>query len=141
MTSRRPDWRAQLRVYVESVRGLAFVWGQMDCALFVAGAVEAMTGIDHTDGLRGKYDTAASALRTVRMLGYIDHVDMARAKFDEIKDRGRPAPHLAQVGDIAVIPTPAGAALGIVQGPRVFAMGERGLTTIDLLEATMALRV
>ena len=133
--SRLPDWRPRLAAYVETARGRPFASGSNDCALFVAGAVAAMTGTDHGAGYRDCYETFSGGLRRVRKAGFLDHVDLVRSLFDEIR-----VP-MAAAGDIAVVPTDEGEALGIVQGARVFVVGPDGLRSVDLLAAVKAFRV
>ena len=133
--TRLPDWRTRLGAYIESVRRAPFAYGVLDCALFAAGAVEAMTGEDLAGGARGAYDSFTGGIREIHRRGFIDPVDMARAHFPEI------APSLAQVGDVAVVETAEGRAMGVVQGARIFLMGLEGLVTVDLLAARLAFRV
>lgn len=133
---RRADWRERLRSYVDDCRRRPLREGTHDCALFAAGAVHAMTGVDHAEGFRGAYASLAGGLRRVRKAGYIDHVDMVAALYPEI----RPA-ILAQVGDIAVVEGEGGPSLGIVGGPRVFVLRPAGLVTLDLTTIQRAFRV
>lgn len=126
-------WMGRLAAYVETVRREPFAYGRNDCALFVAGCVEAMTGEDPAAEMRGRYTTLTGGLRKVRQAGYIDHIDWLRALFDEVTDRGRPAPHLAQVGDIAVVQTDDGPALGLVQGAAILMVAEGGIVAMPLM--------
>ena len=43
---RTPYWRSALAAYIAETMRKPFAWGLHDCALFAAGAVEAMTGND-----------------------------------------------------------------------------------------------
>ena len=133
--TRLPDWRARLGAYVEGARRAPFTYGRLDCALFAAGAVRAMTGGDLGEGLRGTYESFAGGVRALRQRGYMDHLDMARAHFPEI------APCFAQVGDLAVVGVADGDARGVVQGARIFFMSAEGLVTVDLLAARTAFKV
>jgi len=56
---RHPNWRPALRDYVEDVARKPFRYGSHDCALFTAGAVKAMTGVDHARGWRSQYRSLA----------------------------------------------------------------------------------
>ncbi len=135
MIRRLPDWRGRLGAYVEQARRAPFGYGALDCALFTAGAVEAMTGVDLAEGLRGAYGSFAAGIRELRRRGYIDHLDMARAHFPEIP------PCFAQVGDLCAVEVAEGPALGLTQGARIFLMSAGGLVTVDLLAARTAYRV
>lgn len=129
--TRLPDWRVRLQAYVETVRRRPFEYGETDCAIFVAGAVEAMTGEDHAAAYRGRYSTMAEGLA---LIDYHDHVAMVAHYLAEIP---RSALAQVEVGDIAVIRSPDGqAALGVVGGARVFCWTEGGLVTISLFDET-----
>lgn len=127
--TRRADWRSRLIAYIEASRNRPFAWGDFDCSTFAAGAVEAMTGIDHAAELRG-YSTLAGGLKRLQQAGYIDHVDMATALLD------RQPRSQARFGDIAVIDAEEGAALGVVDGTGgvLAATMPSGLRRIDLLD-------
>lgn len=133
--TRLPDWRQRLLLHVEAARRKPFAYGRHDCATFAAGAVAAMTGVDPAAELRGRYSTLTGGLKAVRRAGYLDAVDMVRAQFEEV------SPAMAQVGDIAVVETEEGPALGIVQGPAIFVLRPEGLGVLSLLDAKRAFRV
>lgn len=135
---RRDDWYSRLSTYVEDVRRKPFAYGDHDCALFAAGAVLAMTGIDPAAGLRGKYKTLGGGLRRLKKLGFANHAELAASMFEEIH------PSHAHIGDIAAIDLSGGAiALGVVQGARIFVLrpDHQGMATVDLLTASKAFRV
>ena len=47
---RRPFWGTrELEQFLLARRSVPFKWGANDCALFVADAIEAMTGVDFAD--------------------------------------------------------------------------------------------
>jgi hypothetical protein len=48
---------------------------------------------------------------------------------------------MARVGDIIVTDGDDGPAMGVVQGERVYVLTQRGIGTIDLLQAKRAFRV
>lgn len=131
---RLDDWQARLREYLRTVAREPFKIGKHDCALFVAGAVKAMTGEDHMRGLRG-YRTQAEGLRMIQAKGFIDHVDYVASLFDEV------SPPFAQVGDIAVVDGITGDALGIVQGSNVYTIGAAGLGVVPMTHIRRAFRV
>lgn len=137
MIQRLEDWRPRLSAYVHSIAGKPFQWGVHDCALFTAGAVEAMTGHDYAADYRGTYTTLIGGLRKLKKSGFDSHADMAASLFDPI------ASAFAQVGDLAAIETEIGIALGVVQGTRIYVLrpGEAGIGTVDLLSAHRAFRV
>ena len=127
---RLPDWRPRLEAYVREVRGVPFAWGKLDCALFVAGAVQAMTGVDVAHGWRG-YRTQVAGLRKLAAAGFDTHADLVASILPEFH------PSQVQMGDVVLI---AGA-LAIVQGRFAYAIGPAGLGLIPLDGADRAWRV
>lgn len=132
---RHPGWRGRLAAYLGTCAGRPFEWGTHDCALFAAGAIEAMTGEDPGAAFRGRYRTFKGGLKALQKVGHADHVALAVALLDEVP------PAFAQAGDLAMIQTPEGAAMGIVQGHRIYVLRPEGLATVDLLQAARAWRV
>ncbi|MDA3888699.1 MAG: hypothetical protein PF443_07845 [Allgaiera sp.] len=129
------DWQSRLISYLHDVLRRPFQEGMHDCALFAAGAVEAMTGEDYAAPYRGRYTTTLGGLRILRKDGYDDHVALAAAHLAEVPGA------FAQPGDLAVIPTDDGPSLGVVQGDRVYCLLPIGLGLEPLSSATRAFRV
>lgn len=125
--TRRDDWQARLVAYLARCAGVPWRPGQYDCALFVAGAVEAMTGRDLADGWRGHYRSTRAGLRLVRGSGYPDHIAMVADMLPEV------APALAQPGDVVQLAvTGTEAQLGILHGARAYlAAKDGGLRTVS----------
>lgn len=135
MIRRLNSWHINLMQYLGQAARRPFAPGVHDCALFAAGAVEAMTGVDIAAEFRGRYHTVKGGQRRLRRAGYADQVAMAAAHFEEIPVA------FASPGDIAVLQTPEGLALGIVQGAAVYAVASNGLGAHDLLKAIRAFKV
>ena len=137
MTTKTQGWQHRLTAYLASIASAPFEAGRLDCALFTAGAVKAMTGVDHARGWRGKYRSLAKGLKALEKAGHADHVALAASLYPEVP------PIMAQEGDIAVVPADGetGSALGIVQGPSIYVMSRAGLTLAPLTLATRAFRV
>lgn len=134
--TRLPDWRTRLIAYLETVARRPFVEGTHDCALFTAGAIEAMTGTDLAEGFRGRYDATARGLAMLRREGHGSAVDIVAARLPEIR------PSFAAEGDVAVLPDPKGGdVLGIVQGALVYVAGPFGLALEPRLSMTRAFRL
>ena len=135
--TRKPDWKLHLMQYMAECARRPFEVGQHDCALFWAGGIDAMTGIDPAADWRGKYKTVAGGLRLLKRAGFADHIAVAASKFEEIPIA------FAAPGDLAVIPAEDGglAAAGIVQGEGIYTLGQGGLAVMPLLSATTAFRV
>lgn len=125
MTARREDWPARLLAFVEARRAMPFAWGGNDCALFAADGVREMTGEDFAAAFRGRYTTAAGALKALRRNGYLDLADCAsRLLGDEV------APALARRGDVVLFAAAEGPALGVSIGRVAIAAGPEGVSEI-----------
>lgn len=132
---RRPDWRVRLDAYVAAAWRAPFDWGSNNCGLFVAGAIEAMTGVDPAAELRERLRAGPRQVRRAvrRVTGHRDHVAMAASLFASCPRAE------AQVGDLAVLAAgpcaPQPRALGLVAGHRVLVMRDAGLGSVGLLDA------
>jgi hypothetical protein len=136
LAPRLPDWRTRLEDYLARVAGQPFRPGRHDCALFVAGAVEAMTGEDPAAAWRGAYRSLDAGQDALQAAGFADHVALVAAACEEVP------PALAAVGDIAVLPGAGkGAALGLVQGAAVYVLHPGGLGLVNRLHVERAFRV
>jgi hypothetical protein len=134
--NRRPDWQSRLVDYLGRASRMPFQPGRHDCALFAAGAVEAMTGVDLAAHWRGRYRTLRGGVRVLRRDGYADHVALAAAHF-----RARGAGEVAMPGDLAAVPTQDGPALGVVQGQHVYVVGPDGLGMVPVVSALVVFEV
>ena len=134
---RLPDWQPRLVAYLARVSAAPFAFGQHDCALFAAGAVEAMTGTDPAARWRGKYATAAQGLARLRRVGIADATDLCAQLFADVPVL------MAAPGDLAVIDTPDGPAMGVVQGHLIYVLSQTTgrLGLVDLLAAKRCFKV
>jgi hypothetical protein len=117
---RRPDWILRLIAYLSACRDLPFAYGRHDCALFAAGAVEAMTGHDFAAPFRGRYVALAGGLRVLRRAGFADHVDLAAHHLPAVH------PAYARPGDLLVFAGDAGRVLAVMQGQGAYVLTETG---------------
>ncbi len=138
MTERHENWRKRLGQYVAKVRTEPYAFGHQDCWLFVAGAVEAMTGTDHAKKHRGRYKTARGAMGIMKRARADDMAEFAGLHLEEIE-----APVFAQIGDVMAIPTDDafGYSLGILNGEQVLVVTPTGIGVRDRSEATRAFKV
>lgn len=132
---RLPDWNTRLVAYLTEAARTPFAEGTHDCALFFAGGVNAMTGVDPAARWRGRYTTTRGGLRVLRRDGFSDHIAVAAHQFEEIP------PAFARPGDGAAVRTSEGEALGIVQGEWVYVLDRSGAALVPLLTAQRAFRV
>lgn len=120
------DWEHRLTRYVTEVARSGFAYGEHDCALFAAGAVKAVTGIDPGAPWRGRYSSFKGGLKLVLKDGFADHVDIMRRHCPLIPSSS------VMPGDLAVIGTGRDAALGVVQGALIYVLRETGLGLMPL---------
>lgn len=122
--SRYSDWQSRLLAYLGSVHQTPFEYGNMDCVLFVSGAVQAMSGAGFAEGGKGQYDTLIGGLRKLREAGYEDHFGAIKDLYPQVH------PAFANVGDIAVVKNGNEKGLGIVQGEMIYVMTEHGFGVV-----------
>lgn len=67
--TRLPDWEQRLSAYITAAWDRPFDWGQHDCILHSASAVEAQTGVDIAADYRGRYSDKASAAAILKTQG------------------------------------------------------------------------
>ena len=113
---RKENWQACLKEFIRAESGKPFKYGKLDGAMFTAGAVEAMTGVDLARGYRG-YKTAKGGLRKIAAKG---HKSLA-GPFEVLKEI---TPFAARVGDVVVVDGSDGDCLGIMQGGFVFGVND-----------------
>jgi hypothetical protein len=132
---RDPDWEQALADYLAGKQGCVFAWGTCDCAMFAAGAVEAMTGTDPASDIRGQYKSQASAARAIKRKGFTDLGEWVGSLFSEI------GPAFAHRGDIVM----SDGNLGICTGGIAWFVGEEngepGLVSRPMQEWERAWRV
>lgn len=132
---RLPDWRSHLVAYLNDAARRPMIPGVHDCALFAAGGVQAVCGVDPVADWRGGYDSIPDGIRALRAQGVRDHVAFAGMMFPAVPVA------MAQVGDIAAVSTDDGMALGIVQGEMIYVLQPDGLGLVPLLTASTAFAV
>lgn len=135
---RRHDWPQRLAEIVDQARAAPFAWGSHDCALgFAVACVQAMTGEDLGVEYRGRYDDALSAARIMREVAGGGIENVATRALGKALDN----PLMAQRGDVVMIETERGNALGICLGGTLAFAGERGLGFMEIGSAIRAWRV
>ncbi len=132
---RHPDWKVHLVQYLGDISRAPFEPGVNDCALFAAGAVAAMTGLDLAADWRGKYQTLEEGLALLAAAGFADHTALAAAHFAEID------PVFGAAGDIAVVDGAGGASLGVFQGAGIYVLTPTQLGVLPMSFAIRAFRV
>lgn len=124
--TRLENWPMGLSAWLDSCRSRAFAWGECDCILFVAKAIEAMSGVNLYD-THIDYDDEAGARQTLKAHGGLEAIISAHLG----------APHTARRrarrGDVALMYLPEATA-GIVDdsGIKIACMGPSGLRRMPL---------
>jgi hypothetical protein len=130
-------WEGRLTTYLSEVAAKPFRPATLDCGLFFADAVQAMTGEDIAKPFRGKYRTIEGGIKIAQKLGFDNHVEYVASLFEEL-----PSKLMAQRGDgVEILDVDGSPALGIVQGAGVYVMGLDGLTIHPLSSAVRAFRI
>ena len=143
MISKLPNWQSALSAYLTAVAAAPFHYGRFDCGLFVAGAIEAMTGVDVVPGLRETYSDRKSAFAAVRSIcGRVTMealADVLTAKYcmPEV------APAMAWRGDVVQLRQGRTSSLGIVamHGTEILTPYRGGLLRLPRAHATRAWHV
>ena len=129
--ARLSNWEQQLSDYLLSKKHEPFEYGKHDCAHFVAGAVEAVTGENPMSEITKDYKTQIGSLRVLKELGF-DNVE----QFTCSKFTSTPV-GFAQTGDIAL----HDGSLGIVISSKAVFASEIGYTFVDRSEWSNAWEV
>lgn len=126
--NRFPDWQRRLNQFMLGRKADPFVWGENDCALLVCDAVQEITGTNMAEEVRGKYESEESArsLMGSSLAAYAANV-AAKHELPETDWK-----HLRR-GDVGLIDTKDGGALGIVWMPGYLSFpGPSGLESVPV---------
>lgn len=134
---KKEDWRFCLTEYLEGKKCQNFKYGYNDCALFAAGAIEAMTGEDIAANYRGKYSTYIGGLRKVRADGYQYHFSIFEDKLTEIPVS------FATCGDIGFYKTEFDGiySVCVVLGHKTAVIADNGFSLVDTTDLYKTFRI
>lgn len=139
------DWPERMIDAIAARRDTPFAWGSQDCALFACDVAKAVCGVDFAAPLRGRYSTGIGAARVLKSFAGSDAkecgLEAAVEKIAAGHDRPEVAPLMAQRGDLVLLDTLAGPALGICIGEHVATAGPEGVALLPLADVTRAWRV
>jgi hypothetical protein len=136
---KREDWPEKMNEYIERIATMPFAWGTLDCCMFAADCVLAMTDEDFAADFRGQYTDAPSAYVALQRFaggGIPETMAILADRFgwEPVE------PLRAQRGDIVLIPPHLchgdprfGGALGICVGPLSIFMAEIGARAISTI--------
>lgn len=128
------DWPTRLAAFIEARRARAFSRGVSDCCMFVADAVEAMTGVDYAARWRGFYTSDKAAFRLLRDYGGV--VGVATMMLGPAVPAA-----LAGRGDVVVIDAPEGEALALCVGDKIAVQGRDGIIFLPMSAAKAAWKI
>lgn len=122
---------------------MRFAYGERDCCLWVANAVEAMTGVDIAAAFRGRYHSRAEAMDLCEQ--YSGGRSIRYLVTKALREQGlvqAPA-STAQRGDIVLVRRGTSYSLGIVglNGREIVAAAEHAYLRLPLNLAVCAWRV
>ena len=134
---RHEDWAERLADYLAEAARWSFKQGLYDCGHFAAGAVEAMTGVDHLAPYKGRYESVRGYLRLLKDDGYDSVGAFCTAAL------GEPiSVLLAQRGDVVMTEQDGLEALGVCNGQNaVFLSRMGGLVELPMADCSQAWRV
>lgn len=121
-------WPETLSEFIEARRNTPFVWGETDCTLFAADAVKALTGVDPAAQYRGKYSDQKGALRLIKEAGSLSGL----VPLESIPVQ------FASRGDVVLLDTESGQALGVHLGRVIAGQGPTGLMFVPTSHALAA---
>lgn len=120
-------WELRMHEALQAAHSRHFKWGQFDCALFSASILQAITGFDYGDGIRGQYSNKRGCYEFIASLGGLD--EYLGGLFNETTVA------LARRGDLVRLDN----ALGICDGRySLFLTIDKGLTTRPTLQCNKA---
>lgn len=131
---RHPHWQRDLLRYLAGVANKRVVIGTYDCVIFSAGAVHAMTGW-YPDPSVFAYRTIAQGHGLLEELG---HADLSA--YLDLHFQSQP-PAFARPGDLVLVASDQGEALGIMQGEMIYLVGPNGMGVYPLANALSSWRV
>lgn len=122
---RLDQWPEALNALVQSRQNAPFVWGTHDCCLFACDAVQAITGVDLAENIRGHYSSKVGAARMIKRMGGTVETLAERVcaafQLPEI-----PLPKAGR-GCLLLLDTPEGPSMGVCIGPVGAFAGPSGL--------------
>lgn len=141
--TRKEDWQTLLHDYLSSHSQTRFQYGVMDCCLFVADAVLAITDTDLAAAFRGRYASRKAAFAAVK--SYCGRPTVEAIAECVCAEHGVPEVPVpfARRGDMILIGEASRSTLGIValHGQEVITVSKEGLWRLPLSLAKRAWRI
>lgn len=111
---RRHNWQSELSRFIVARAHAPFKYGVMDCGLFVADALAAMTGEDVAPELRGVYSNRREALAAIGRICGAPRMDALAAHLAAANGLREVPVAMAHRGDPVVLRRGTRSSLGIV---------------------------
>lgn len=135
---RLQDWQSRFAKFLEERQARPFKWGQQDCIIFPARAIQAMTGYNYVaqntkEGRGYKTRAGAEEMLENHFKGKVENV------FTHFLGKPRKDIGFASRGDIVLIKNRGEFAGGVIDntGRKIVCAGPRGLLRLDKNEALM----
>jgi uncharacterized protein DUF6950 len=141
--TRFPDWQARLSQFLYLYRNRSFRYGDWDCCLFAADAIQVMTGADLAEGFRGTYNSRSTAYALLKA-NFGGPSVRAFAQYAAAKHgMEQVAISYGRRGDMALIRRARDYSLGIISmtGKEIVVLRARTLMTIPLSYGLLAWHV
>ena len=127
------DWPTRLNAAIAAP--FSFQWGKTDCALRACHVAQAITGVDLAERYAGRYSTPLGAARVIRRAGFDTLAELVADALPEIPTAR------ARRGDLVVIDTQDGDALGVAMPPHCLAAGPNAWRVLPLGAAVRAFKI
>jgi hypothetical protein len=138
--TRLDTWQTRLNQYLLDNAKSDFSYGQFDCGIFAAGAIEALSGIDVAVDLRNKYSSRREAFRAIKELCGTATVEGIADYLAKKYDIPECPVLMAQRGDPVLIGSGVTSRLAIISmsGSEILATTNSGLMRYRLDQASRA---
>jgi hypothetical protein len=133
------DWKTQLATFIELRLPRRFKWGKHDCCLFACDAWDQAFGVDIAEWFRGRYSTKEEADKLLEEFagGGLSKTMTKLARQFKLQKIERP---FLQSGDLCLVKTDLGDALGICWNGRIVAQGPKNLVMLPKMLVKRAWR-
>jgi len=132
MMHRLSDWQSRLERFLQENRTRRFVYGEWDCCLFVAAAIQAMTGTHPAPEYVGVYSNRSGAIDLIKRETGRTGAEFIWRKVMQKNGFIEGSAKFAQRGDPVLVSRKTDNSIGIL-GPdcRLFVLSRHGLAIVD----------
>lgn len=143
MLRRKQNWESLLDRFLIINRTRTFAYGDWDCCLFAADAIQVMTGVDIAERFRGQYRSARGAMQVVLEYCGRRSISAVAQKTAEAFLMPEVKPLMAGRGDMVLIKRSRDYSLGIVSltGRHIIIPTAEELWKVEIQQAVRSWRV